>query len=288
MSYQCLCPRVAYQSEEGEKPRFLKKPEYEFYLKVYSKAPGRILLIGCGKCPNCLKKKSQEWTARLLKEMEKHKFCYFITMTYKDLVSEDGEIKDINKRDLQLFLKRYRKKYDVDLTYYITGEHGETSQRPHYHAIFFQDKEIPGLRFYADNLFISDEFAKVWSHGNCLISKQVNERSIKYTIAYTMKKLGEEKIVLMSKGIGLDYFKDNKERIMDHDGFYVLNGFKQKPPYYFVRKLKESNDINDLMYLKSRLEDLKSSTLLNGDTIPSLIDELLKLSKNDIKGKGVF
>lgn len=287
MSYTCLLPRVAYQEEEGKKPIFLKSENYEFYLRAYSKT-SRVLLIPCGNCPNCLKRKAQEWTARLLKEKESHPFAYFITLTYEKLYDEEtGEFKDINKRDIQLFLKRYRKQFGVNLKYYVCGEHGETTNRPHYHAIFFQDKPLDDLKFYADNLFISDSFAKCWSHGNCLISKQVNDRSIKYTIAYTLKKLGEEKVVLMSKGLGLDYLKTNKESIKDHDGFYITNGYKQKPPTYFVRKLKESEDINDIEYLKLKDEEPKASRLLNWDTIPSLLREYLSLPER-IKGKGVF
>lgn len=289
MSFKCLNPRIAYQEKEGEKPRFLKGTDYERYVEIYSKS-ARVLMIPCGKCVNCQKRKSQEWTARLLKEMDNHKFAYFITLTYETLYNDEtGEIKDINKRDLQLFLKRYRKKFGVDLTYYITGEHGELSSRPHYHSIFFQDKEIPDLKFYANNLFISDSFAKCWSHGNCLISKQVNERSIKYTIAYTLKKLGEEKVVLMSKGIGLDYLNNNKERIKEFDGFYIQDGYKQRFPTYFKRKLKESTDINDMMYLRMKEEEPKGSILLSGSTFRDLFGEFLKTEKQfEIKGKGVF
>lgn len=287
MSYTCLLPRVAYQEEEGQKPRFLRGQDYEFYLKTYSKT-SRVLLIPCGKCPNCLKRKSAEWTARLLKEMEHHSFAYFITLTYSSLYDDEtGVITDINKRDLQLFLKKYRKTFGVKLKYYITGEYGEASSRPHYHAIFFQDKEISDLRFYADNLFISESFAKCWSHGNCLISKQVNERSIKYTIAYTLKKLGETKVVLMSKGIGLDYFKQNKESIKEQDGFYVQNGFKQKPPIYFKRKLKESTDLNDIMYLKMKDDAPKESRLLSGSYLQDLFSQFKNISP-EFKGKGVF
>lgn len=283
MSYTCLNPRIAYQENEGEKPRFLRMRDYEFALGAYSKT-ARVLLIPCGTCSNCLKRRSAEWTARLLKEMEAHKFAYFITLTY-----DDDHLKELNKRDLQLFLKRYRKKYDLDLKYYICGEHGETTARPHYHAIFFQDKEIPDLRFYANNLFISKSFADCWKLGNCLISKQVNERSIKYTIAYTLKKLGEEKIVLMSKGIGLDYFKDNKERIKDFNGFYIQNGFKQKPPSYFRRKLKESTDPADIQYLIDKENEPKASTLLSGDYLGDLFRQFREDSKNNnLKGKGVF
>lgn len=289
MSFQCLNPRIAYQEQEGEKPRFLKGTDYEGFVKIYSKK-SRVLFIPCGKCVNCQKRKSQEWTSRLLKEMDSHKFAYFITLTYEKIYDDEtGEIKDINKRDLQLFLKRYRKKFGVDLTYYITGEHGETTGRPHYHAIFFQDKEITDLKFYANNLYISDSFAKCWSHGNCLISKQVNERSIKYTIAYTLKKLGEEKVVLMSKGIGLDYLNGNKERIKEFDGFYIQDGFKQRPPTYFKRKIKESTDINDIMYLHMKDEEPKPSTLLTGSTYLDLISEFLQTEKQcELKGKGAF
>lgn len=283
MSNSCLLPRVAIQRKKGEKPIFLKHEDYEFYLHAYDGIYD-VLLIPCGHCVNCLKRKSQEWTARLLKEMENHKFCYFITFTYND-----ENHKEINKRDIQLFLKRYRKKYDLDLKYYICGEHGETTGRNHYHAIFLQDKEIPDLKFFANNLYISEEFAKCWNMGNCLISKQVNERSIKYTIAYTLKKLGEEKVVLMSKGIGLDYFKVNKESIKAHDGFYVQNGFKQKPPVYFRRKLKESTDPVDIQYLKDKEDELSPSVLLNGRTIPSFIDEYIEsLNQKILKGKGAF
>ena len=290
MSFECLRPRIAIQEEEGKKPKFLRFSDYEFALKVYSKTD-RVLLIPCGYCVNCQKRKAQEWTARLLKETENHKFAYFVTLTYnnENIVDEDGVVTDINKRDLQLWLKRYRFNFGIKLKYYICGEHGETYGRPHYHAILFQDKEIPDLRFYADNLYISDKFTECWSHGNCLISKQVNERSIKYTIAYTLKKLGEEKVVLMSKGIGLDYFKNYKERIMDHDGFYITKGFKQKPPTYFRRKLKESEDINDMMYLKIKEDEPRASTCLSGTYLGDLFAKFIESSKKlEFKGKGVL
>lgn len=285
MSFRCLTPRLAVQRKEGEKPIFLHHEDYEFFLKAYSGDKfSKVLLIPCGSCPNCIKRRSQEWTSRLLLESKKHKYSYFITLTY-----DDEHLTEINKRDIQLFLKRYRKKYDLELKYYVCGEHGETTSRSHYHAVFFQDKEIPGLEFYANNLYISKEFASVWSLGNCLISKQVNERSIKYTIAYTLKKLGEEKIVLMSKGIGLDYFKDNKKALMDHNGFYIQNGFKQPLPPYFLRKLKASSDIDDINFLQARKDEPQGSTLLSGDTINNLhavYDEEVK--KRSFKGKGIF
>lgn len=286
MSFTCLKPRLAVQYHEGEKPRFLHvrdADDYEFFVHTLSKDK-KLLLIPCGKCPNCIKRKSQEWTSRLLKESENHNFSYFITMTY-----DDEHYCDLNKRDLQLFLKRYRKKYDLNLKYYICGEYGETTQRAHYHAILFQDKPIENLNFYGQNLYYSEDFNDCWSLGNCLISKQVNERSIKYTIAYTLKKLGENKIVLMSKGLGLSFLKKNKDLIKFQQGFYVLNGYKQELPSYFRRKLKESSDLDDLRYLKELEETPRDSVLLSGHFLGDLLHQFDRDSESvALKGKGVF
>ena len=286
MSFQCTCPRLAIQKEEGAKPIFFRitnERDYEWYLKNWNDK-GKLLLIPCGKCPNCVKRKSQEWTSRLLKEKENFKYCYFVTLTY-----DDKHLRDINKQDIQLFLKRYRKNFKLKCKYYITGEYGETSGRSHYHGIFFQDKPLKDLIFYANNLYVSDSFAKCWSLGNCLISKQVNEQSIKYTIAYTLKKLGESKVVMMSKGLGLAYLNEHKEEIKDHNGFYVSNGYKQRFPSYFTRKLKESSEPEDILYLLAKENEPKESRLLTGRTLGDLADIFMNgLDSKALKGKGEF
>lgn len=290
MSFQCLRPKLAIQKAEGEKPIFLrmnKDYDFEWFLRNIS-SDYKLLLIPCGSCVNCVKRKSQEWTSRLLKEMSNYKYCYFITLTYND-----ENLRDINKRDLQLFLKRYRKAFNLsskfECKYYITGEYGEVSGRPHYHAIFYQNKPIKDLRFYANNLYISKVFSDIWKNGNCLISKEVNERDVKYTVAYTNKKIGENKLVLMSKGIGLQYLKDKKEDIKKHEGFYTVNGYKQSLPSYFRRKLKESTDQADIQYLKDKENEMKPSRLVSGRTIGDLLHQFFEsLEVDHLKGKGEF
>jgi hypothetical protein len=48
----------------------------------------------------------------------------------------------LNKRDLQLFLKRLRKKDETErIRYYAVGEYGEKTGRPHYHIILFNSCE---------------------------------------------------------------------------------------------------------------------------------------------------
>ena len=131
---KCLSPRIAIQENEGAKPHFIHDLDYEYWARIYgSDLDKKLLLIPCGKCEACVQNKALEWTARLMKEAEEWKYTYFVTLTY-----DDNHVKDLNKRDLQLFLKRFRKKTGFEMKYYITGEYGEMTFRPHYHAIFLR------------------------------------------------------------------------------------------------------------------------------------------------------
>lgn len=280
---KCLSPRIAIQNSEGAQPHFIKDLDYDFWAKFYGKNNGypKVLLIPCGKCSACVQNKSLEWTARLMKEAEEWKYTYFITLTY-----DDKHLKDLNKRDLQLFLKRFRKTTDFDCKYYITGEYGETTKRPHYHAILFLNDKIPDLVFYGNNLFTSETFFSTWKNGQVLISSDVNERSIKYTIGYTLKKIGESKMTLMSKGLGLKYLDSKKDDIKFSNGFYLANGFFVNPPSYFMRKIKESSHEDDINWLKDFENQPRSSVRIDW-TIKELVDSLLN-EKTKNKGKGVF
>lgn len=279
---KCMSPRIAIQEREGAQPHFIHDLDYDYWAKIYGKdLEKKVLLIPCGKCPACVQNKSLEWTARLMKEAEEWKYTYFVTLTY-----DDEHLKDLNKRDIQLFLKRFRKASGFECKYYITGEYGETTYRPHYHAIFFLNDKIEDLVFYANNLYTSKLFTDTWQQGQVLLSADVNERSIKYTIGYTLKKIGESKITLMSKGLGLKYLNSRKEDIKFSNGFYLNNGFLIEPPSYFIRKLKESNNPEDIEWLKAYENQPVSSKRIDW-TIRELIDSLLA-HKDSMKGKGVF
>lgn len=278
----CLAPRIAYQKVEGDKPIFIRDNDYDFWAKLNDRSLHyKLLLIPCGKCPACVQNKALEWTSRLMKEAEEWKFTYFITFTY-----DDDHRKELNKRDLQLFLKRFRKNTGYELKYYIMGELGETTQREHYHAIFFLNDKLDDLVFYSNNLYTSKILSDTWQNGQVLVSKDVNERSIKYTIGYTLKKIGESKIVLMSKGLGLKYLKDKKDNIKFSKGFYLNNGFFVNPPSYFIRKLKESTLPDDIEWIKEYQNQPSSSKKLDF-TLDDLLHSML-IKKQTMKGKGVF
>jgi len=58
----------------------------------------------------------------------------FITLTYKDV----PEGNSLQPRDIQKFIKRLRKAYEPGrFRYFLVGEYGDQTHRPHYHAALF-------------------------------------------------------------------------------------------------------------------------------------------------------
>lgn len=144
------------------------------------------ILCPCGKCLACRINRRREWTLRLLQEEIYSKSSFFITLTYdEDHVPFDvnGNM-SVSVRDVQLWIKRLRKKYDVGIRYMINSEYGELG-RPHYHGVFFNlpdsimsDAKVI-KRFERGHLSISyhsPSFEKIWGLGNVEFSQATKER----------------------------------------------------------------------------------------------------------------
>lgn len=96
--------------------------------------------VPCGKCIPCLVNKRGDWSLRVEQEHRVSKSAHFVTLTYdaKHLRTN----RSLCKRDLQLYLKRLRKKDELaKLRYYAVGEYGSKHGRPHYHLILFNSTE---------------------------------------------------------------------------------------------------------------------------------------------------
>lgn len=129
----------------------------------------RIYEIPCGKCPECKREKRIEIIKRIKAEYKKNPNCYFITLTY-----DNDHLKSLNKKDIQDFIKRLRKKQK--LRYFYVGELGETTARPHYHAIIWADLpedieecERPTKR--GNKQYTSKQIQAIWKNGLITISK---------------------------------------------------------------------------------------------------------------------
>lgn len=131
------------------------------------------LVVGCGKCVNCLSKRRNEWSVR----MQLHQYGYtqmplFITITYNDvhLPRELNTMQPVLfKRHLQLFIKKLKDKYNLyntDFSYLCCGEYGsdDFTERPHYHGIFYGLYEISDL-WEKDIHEAEDLLSEIWGYG---------------------------------------------------------------------------------------------------------------------------
>lgn len=141
-------------------------------IKPYQKG---VQTFGCGQCMPCRINHKRLWTGRMLLEAMEHPYSAFVTLTY----NEENLPKDlcVNKRHIQLFLKRIRKETAPRrIRYYAVGEYGENYKRPHYHLILFGISPT-------ENLLLE----RCWTSGFVHIGT-VEPASITYTLGYVAKK----------------------------------------------------------------------------------------------------
>ena len=194
--------------------------------------------VPCGKCPDCYKNRISEWSYRLMQEKKGSFTSYFITLTYDTdhvHITRAGYM-GLNKRDAQLFMKRLRKLNSLPLTYYLVGEYGDQSQRPHYHALLF-------------NVDIKT-VSKAWGLGQVHYG-HVTEASTGYCLKYMHKTCkiplhrNDDRIpnfALMSKGIGKRYINKtlveyHKTDVTNRCFCSLPDGKKIKMPRYYKEKI---------------------------------------------------
>lgn len=124
----------------------------------------------------CRIRKRDEWTLRILLEAKLHVWSSFFTLTYdENSLPEDGSLK---VSDLQLFLKRLRKHFRTGaIRYFISGEYGPRTDRPHYH----------GVLFGVHPLVLEDSLDKAWKNGFTTVSSLTPQRA-RYVAKYTTKQ----------------------------------------------------------------------------------------------------
>lgn len=167
--------------------------------------------------------------------IQKKKSGLFVTLTYSPENLPPGN--NLSKKEIQLYIKRIRKALPHrEIKYYAVGEYGGINGRAHYHLIML------GLK-PAD----AEIAEKCWQNkGHVKISDDVNELTTAYTAGYVQKKWNKKEkaqnkdkqppFSLMSKGLGLDYAKDN-EKLFKKNVFIMYRGKKAPIPRYFRKKL---------------------------------------------------
>lgn len=241
----------------------------------------RIDMIPCGQCMECRLNRSREWANRLTleKQMYPEEECWFVTLTYSDEYlpthttcnMETGEkIEGISLkvRDTQLFLKKLRDYYknhyqNVGIRYFLAGEYGSQTHRPHYHIIFFGLKlDQSKLKFYKHNelgqsIWTHAELEKIWGKGFVTVGR-VTWESAAYVARYCTKKMyGKEAWYYGAQGcipefttcsrspaIGIQYLKENMEKIYITDTIPICNkktSQEVRPPKAFDKYMEKLN-----------------------------------------------
>ena len=133
----------------------------------------------CGQCIPCRINRSRVWQTRLMLEGMMWTQKVFITLTYKDEeIPEDG----LSKKDIQNFVKYLRRRMDPNtIRYFIVGEYGPRTDRPHYHGILYNVSEVD-----------SEIIKEVWSKGFVMVGN-LTKQSARYVVGYVMKGIGEKR-----------------------------------------------------------------------------------------------
>ena len=209
--------------------------------------PRDRISVPCGKCPSCLANKRASWAFRLQQELKDSKSAKFVTLTY----DEKNNTGSLSKNDVQLFLKRFRalcQKVDADykVRYYLTGEYGSNTFRPHYHMLIFNIPVLSEIELY-------ETINKAWKNGSSFIG-DVTPASIMYVAKYLLKGSVtpdgcEEPFSLMSRrpGIGFQYVERMADWHAEEQRTFVQSGsVKQTMPRYYKDKIFSKSDKEEI------------------------------------------
>lgn len=277
--------------------------------------------IPCGQCIGCRLQYSRDWANRCMLELQYHSSSYFVTLTYNDkhlprrsyVDPETGEVLtsySLFKKDFQNFMKRLRKALpDQDLRYFMAGEYGGKTYRPHYHAILFGlslDDLIVYKRSELNHIYYnSPTVQKAWSIydpktqtfdpiGFAVVA-DVTWETCAYTARYVTKKLkGAEsefytlhnltpEFTLMSRapGIAREYYDEHSD-LYKFDYINISGGskgLKFKPPRYYDKlyDLECPDEMAEIKANRKRIAENANKAKLQKTTLSYL--ELLEVEE---------
>lgn len=249
------------------------------------------VIMPCKRCALCCRAYKRMWSYRLVCESKSAGESMFLTLTVDDdHMQEVFPGGSLRHKPFQDFMKRLRitlargywydyvppftpvrsivhlprnlerRFYKRDkIRFYMCGEYGDSSMRPHYHCCVF------GARF-PDSYFAkkvgnqayykSPTLSRLWSYGEMSLFSDVTPSSAAYVAGYVDKKLDRDQdwfkayglapeYVRMSNGIGRDHFDEEKDSLYrmtsagDYFGEFFLLGDRFVPaPVYFDRLLQ--------------------------------------------------
>lgn len=242
-----------------------------FYpVKAFSLASGGIsfvergdvkgdIKVPCGRCVGCRLDRARDWSLRIGHESKLHEHKWFLTLTYDE--THLPHPPSLNYSDFPAFAKSARRAYGP-FRFFMCGEYGEQTRRPHYHAIAFGLDLSDRKRWGGTDempLFRSDKLEKLWGRG-AVMAGAVTAQSANYVARYSLKKVtgqmadahylwvdpatGEQHQLMpefcrMSNrpGIGADWYSRYHTDFHTHD-YAIRDGVKNPVPRYYDKLAK--------------------------------------------------
>lgn len=145
---------------------------------------------GCGQCLPCRINKRRLWTFRIFLETQMHDDSSFVTLTYdQGHLPQDGTVDPRETRD---WIKRIREAVRPrKIRYFLVGEYGDRTQRPHYHVALFGYRSC--VRGRTEHRLARccqqcDLVRETWKRGGIDVGS-VNMESAGYIGGYVTKKM---------------------------------------------------------------------------------------------------
>lgn len=244
----CFHPLQAWRTPAGE--------------VVLSKQPidGQYLRLPCGNCLGCRTNRAQAWALRCQLELHNNKEAVFATLTYDD----DHKPLTLDKRHVSAYIKKLRKIIPERLRFFASGEYGEHTHRPHYHAIIYGPSQLRAPQLEA-----------AWTKGHVRIDP-ATPANIAYTAGYCSKKIGYKRepheridpttgevytwqppFLLMSRNPGIG--NHAKQHLNSWRLYAVKDGHKMPVPRYFKDFWKQQATPEELEHLAWEIHRLNQT-----------------------------
>lgn len=221
--------------------------------------PLQTFSVPCGQCVGCRLDYSRKWATRLMLELPYHQTAYFVTLTYSDEFLPIGSqgIPTLDPNSVTDFMKRLRSNQSrrgvaENIRFYLAGEYGSQSARPHYHLILYDwippEDDLIFLKYSKSGApyYRSLSLEKLWPYGFNVVCG-VSWQSCAYVARYILKKQkGEGKAIYeqngiesefnrMSRnpGIAYQYYEEHASDMLRDHFVQLQDGLRAPVPRYF-------------------------------------------------------
>lgn len=215
--------------------------------------------IGCGICPECRKRRGQEWSRRLRDEIGNSKDAFFITLSVTDEVinmmtpEEQADVNLAARIMIRKWLERVRKHTKKSVKHWLIAEIGQqATERIHLHGVVWTDDILLLMR--------------CWGLGNTWWDWARGEITANYVSKYITKP--DEKNthfkprVFASAGIGMKYV-DKVRRVCRFNGKDTIryrrnsSGLRESLPTYVKRKIWTDEEREELRLITIEVGEIR-------------------------------